>query len=65
VIANYLDDSIRDIANAAALSSTLDEFSVCLKDAKRGAKLNSFSIYYPKGLFSAERKTGKAVPLHP
>jgi hypothetical protein len=51
VIANYVDDSIRDIGNATALSSALDEFSFCLKDAKRGAKPNSFPIYYPKELF--------------
>jgi hypothetical protein len=39
VIVNYVDDSIRDIGNATALSSALDEFSFCPKDAN--AALNS------------------------
>ena len=42
VIANYVDDSIRDIGNATTFSPTLDELCFSLKDAKDFAKFDSF-----------------------
>jgi hypothetical protein len=42
--ANYVDEPIRDIGNAADLPSAVDELFFCLNNAKRFAKFYSFLI---------------------